>query len=255
MVGDDAQDWGHRPTRDDNSYFIGPTMKARFRFVNLGAFARFYIHFSDYRTFEVVEVDGVKVGGTFTKGIELSSGQRVSIVAPGAPVNNYYSARLVYIADPHVSGGNVADGCQLVPSNPGDVTGSEVQTYWSWIDSDKFTPVRNLPNLADFNNGLEIHTWKKTDTYGKPYYNGRPKVEFTIDKRQYPNNGAEYWLPSYAWNFNDVALVPRDGQTAWMVDNSKPLDSVIHTLMLVNDTAGHGTMGLSTVTQNYPTVP
>ncbi|KAG4443253.1 hypothetical protein IFR05_001296 [Cadophora sp. M221] len=249
MVGDNAPEWGNNRTVNDNSYLLGPTETARFRFVNLGAFARFYVHFDDFREFKVVEVDGVLLEGTLTKGIELSSGQRVSIVVSGLSLSSPDSARLLYISDPRIGSGG---SCGLTPST---ITGSEVQVGWSWVDSiDKSIAIRTPATATDFNNTLELKTWKTSDIYGRPYFGSRPKVNFAIQKRNYPApNNTEYWIPNYAWNFNDVAFVPLDGQAAWMVDSTKPLSDVIHTIMLVNDSIGHGTMGLSTAAQNYPT--
>ncbi|KAH7319109.1 Cupredoxin [Rhexocercosporidium sp. MPI-PUGE-AT-0058] len=250
MVGDNATEWGHGRTNADNSYLLAPTETARFRFVNLGAFARFYIHFNDFRQLKVVEVDGILLEGTWTRGIELSSGQRVSIVVSGSSLSSPESARLVYISDPRIGAGGT---CGLTPSRI--PTGSEVQVGWSWVDSVSTSATRNPAATSDFNNTLELKTWKTSDIYGNPYFGNRPKVNFTIQKRNYPApNNAEYWIPNYVWNFNDAAFVPRDGQTAWMVDNkTNPLKSVIHTIMLVNDSIGHGTMGLSTAARDYPT--
>ncbi|PVH81556.1 multicopper oxidase [Cadophora sp. DSE1049] len=236
MINDDASEWGHMLTDADKSYLLGPTETARFRFVNMAAFARFYIHFSDFREFTVVEIDGILLKGTLTKGIEIASGQRVSIVVTGPSPSNLNSARLVIISDPRIgSGGNGADGCALTPTTVSGAEVQELQVAWAWIDSVD-------PSIAT------------SDTYGRPYYYSRPKVEFTIQKRTYPapDNG-EYWIPDYVWNFADVSFKAKDGQRAWMVDTSKPLENSIHTIMLVNDTYGHGPMGHGTAQRNYPT--
>jgi iron transport multicopper oxidase len=59
-------------------------MKARFRFINLSAFARYYIHLDTYQEdITIIELDGVIIKPVLSKGIELASGQRVSVVIKG----------------------------------------------------------------------------------------------------------------------------------------------------------------------------
>jgi FtsP/CotA-like multicopper oxidase with cupredoxin domain len=64
-----------------------PETRYRVRFINMSAFSRYYIWMEGNYDMEVIEIDGVtlKPGQPrethqLTKGIELASGQRVSVI-------------------------------------------------------------------------------------------------------------------------------------------------------------------------------
>ena len=68
-----------------------PGVKYRVRFINMSAFSRYYVWMDGDYDLEVVEIDGVtlKPGQRKTRGIELSSGQRVSVIASLETLNQF----------------------------------------------------------------------------------------------------------------------------------------------------------------------
>jgi FtsP/CotA-like multicopper oxidase with cupredoxin domain len=105
----------------------------RLRFVNLASHARFYIWFSDYRRFKVIELDGVSYQPAETNLFELASGQRVSILVktdPNVPAS-CTGAYIVAVSDPRINGGS--DRCPLPSTHPS----RSIQYVHGYLDIEK----------------------------------------------------------------------------------------------------------------------
>lgn len=76
----------------------------RLRFINMASHARFYVWFSDTRSFRIIELDGVLYNPVTTTIMELASGQRASILVE-APANNCNPAYIIVASDPKVGHG------------------------------------------------------------------------------------------------------------------------------------------------------
>lgn len=221
----------------------------------MSAFARYYIHLDTYQDdITVIEIDGVLIKPVVTKGIEISSGQRVSVTITGAPLANpgpQISRKIIFVSDPRIS---ISKNCQpdLTGLKPSDYTGTaQTQYTWAWIDnvssdsSSKGDPLSNDMVHGNFN---DLKVWKDTDTDYDPYLAGRPRLDFNIpartDRVKTPSGTKNVQIPDYAWNFNEMAFVSSDTTpefAAWMVESAD--ENHIHAILL-NDTDGFGTMNL-----------
>ena len=206
---------------------------------------------------KVIEIDGVTVEPADTKGIELASGQRVSVTIAG--VTSDISTRIIFVSDPRIDAGQNKDGCRLIPSSFGtapNVINSQTQLAWAFIDHVSTNPIRNIPILSDLNKGNDTLIWSPDSQFGRPFYAYRPKVPFKNEVRveDIGNNQKQtLWIPKYAYDFNEVDFVPKDQEGPWMVADGHINESYIHTILLNgNRNTGRGAMGLSTATQSDP---
>lgn len=72
----------------------------------MSSHARFYIWFADKRSFEVIELDGVSYKSKSTNYVEVSSGQRVSIIVGAkSPAGACSGTYIIAASDPKVAHG------------------------------------------------------------------------------------------------------------------------------------------------------
>lgn len=76
----------------------------RLRFINMASHAKFYVWFSDSRSFRIIELDGISYNPVTTTVMEIASGQRASILVD-APANNCKPAYIIVASDPKVGHG------------------------------------------------------------------------------------------------------------------------------------------------------
>ena len=72
----------------------------KIRIVNLASHARFYFWFHDKRKFQIVELDGVAYQPKEVDMMEISSGQRASILVKGRNLNQKCAWTYVSIEKP-----------------------------------------------------------------------------------------------------------------------------------------------------------
>jgi hypothetical protein len=240
--------WKTGDKRINRWYILKPGEKYRFRFVNLSAFARYYIFLSDSSSMAVVELDGVPVTPQYTKGIELTSGQRVSVIITASSVQNTVT-HIIAVSDPRIFAGAASpEQCNMPLSS-----GTDVQYTWGWLDtSPPPSDLTIVPNyLYDPNPRAYpkiLTTWKPADTEADPFYKYRPKLPFTdVARPRFAGTTDEdsYFQPRYAWDFDDESMLPLDGETAWIPDDLSPTTYDIREIALSSQSSGWGTMGFA----------
>jgi hypothetical protein len=198
----------------------------RLRFVNLASHARFYIWFSDYRRFKVIELDGVSYQPAETNLFELASGQRVSILVktdPNVPAS-CNSAYIVVVSDPRINGGS--DACPL-PSTHSSRSIQYVHGYLDIVQADG-TPINPKDRKAVLNPDADAEVQDKWKLYrmsnaapaGAPGYvvesnqwmKDRPDLGFLSWRMLYyanrdaPNANTDYGFVTAANRINSIPV-------------------------------------------------
>ncbi|KAF1994835.1 multicopper oxidase [Amniculicola lignicola CBS 123094] len=235
---------------------VTPGSKYRLRFINLGAHSRYYVWISGNQDMEIIEIDGVMLKrNQFSKGFEISSGQRVSVLV-SLPTGTV-AQRIMVVSDRRINKGQTGPAeCMLKPTS----SYSPMQYTWGWLSDSAGTGsyAFNEPSQSEMAGyGRLVKTWEN-EAKVAPFYQYRPKMEFTDQNRvgvdiskPCGKNNADYCLcddhnnclfnPSYAWNFSEVAFQPWKDQQALLP--TKWTWDYIHEITL-NDDKGLGVMGL-----------
>src|ERR1700754_1804431 len=86
--------------------FVVPCDRShRLRFINMSSQAKFYVWFSDNRSFKIMELDGISYQPQETRIFEIASGQRVSILVTGRTEGICREAYIIAASDPKVGHG------------------------------------------------------------------------------------------------------------------------------------------------------
>ncbi|KAF1957319.1 Cupredoxin [Byssothecium circinans] len=248
----------------EQKVWLQPNNRYRLRFINMSAFARYYIWINDI-DMEVIEIDGVMLKPSTSKGIELASGQRVSVVVKID--SNTSTKRIMAISDRRIHTGQdpenknpptLARYCKLWPTS----SYSKMQYTWGWL-------VNGAPGNDPHTYGEPTQT--ELDSYAtgtrkwldvwdeganiNPFYKWRPKLPFTdqnripVDKTRQCGNSlcncndhdSCHWNPSFAWKFDELAFEPYTPLAA--MAPTTYTSAHVHEITL-NDDNGYGVMGL-----------
>ena len=194
---------------------VVPNQKSRLRFINTSAYARFYITIP-YHSISVIELDGVSMSpGPNTTGIELASGQRVSVLVTGnqGPNKTY---PMIAAIDPRLNSGTYNDdwGSRNVP-----------ECVWTEATSNS-----NDHGIVEFTGGGFLYKSDSSRPKGGVLWDNSwltrwstcepGKCNFSLMGNRlklnwawasYDNkNGKNELVPLYPWNFKEIDLKPWD---------------------------------------------
>ena len=210
---------------------VAPGKKSRLRFINTSAYARFYIYIPNHKM-NVIELDGVSMfTGPDTDGIEVASGQRVSVLVTGNQdsTKNY---GIVAVMDHRLNSGslntnwnnNFPECVWDANATPGGDR-AKVEYVVGALSYD-VTPTGNPP--LSFDSSSPWLTRIPSDD-SRPLMRFRPNVVWqtaTYDNR----GGQRQTVPLFPWAFNETDLKPL-AQTAKLTTDQ---DTNIHFLELID---------------------
>lgn len=132
MTINDVHGYNAALGEDDKTYTLASCSdQKRLRFVNLSSHSRFYIAFNDSRTFNITELDGIDYQPFTAHFLDLSPGQRASILVGGYDEASQYcsSAYLLAFSDPKISHGTARCPMQFPTDGSGQAYGGVQYTH------------------------------------------------------------------------------------------------------------------------------
>ena len=155
VIINDVEGYNTTLSKAEKTFILGDcTTRMRLRYINVSAYARFYIFFSDMRKFDVIELDGVSYLKKETDMLEVASGQRVSIVVGAKSTTGVCSnAYIIAASDPKMNHGSKRCPMELPGSAP-------VQYTHAYLEVDPQKPIREKAVL-DKNDFVisSLNTW------------------------------------------------------------------------------------------------
>ena len=228
-MNDHVPEINNRPKEPGSvSIAIDSGKTARLRFINISAYARFYIYIPDHKM-RVIELDGVSMEiGPETEGIEVSSGQRVSVLVTGNqdPTKRY---GIVAAIDPRLNPGRMTDWNRNSP-----------ECTWSLpppFDGDRAN-VEYVVGALTYVDSLGVVFDKTSEWLTRKPWEDKSLMSYRLNVpwvvvSQRTKDGITTQVPHYPWAFDETALTPISPTGKW--DDVQ--DGNIHLLELIDTPA------------------